>query len=53
MMQFFRNHLENSRLRRINETVDILHDGGVIAYHADAAYPLGLHISEKKTFEQI
>lgn len=53
MSQFFQIHPENPQLRLINQAVDIIRKGGVIAYPTDSAYALGCHIGDKKALERI
>ena len=53
MSQFFRIHPENPQLRLINQAVEIVRKGGVIAYPTDSAYALGCHIGDKKALERI
>ena len=53
MSQFFRIHSENPQLRLINQAVEIVRKGGVIAYPTDSAYALGCHIGDKKALERI
>ncbi|WP_066015614.1 L-threonylcarbamoyladenylate synthase [Endozoicomonas atrinae] len=53
MSQFFQIHPDNPQLRLIRQAVDIIRDGGVIAYPTDSAYALGCHIGDKKAVERI
>lgn len=53
MSQFFQIHPDNPQLRLVRQAVDIIRDGGVIAYPTDSAYALGCHIGDKKAVEQI
>ncbi|WP_419537154.1 L-threonylcarbamoyladenylate synthase [Endozoicomonas sp.] len=53
MSQFFQIHPENPQLRLIRQAVDIIREGGVIAYPTDSAYALGCHIGDKKAVESI
>lgn len=53
MSQFFRIHPDNPQLRLINQAVDIVKKGGVIAYPTDSAYALGCHIGDKRALERI
>lgn len=48
MSQFFRIHPDNPQLRLIHQAVDIIRNGGVIAYPTDSAYALGCHIGDKQ-----
>lgn len=53
MSQFFQIHPDNPQLRLIRQAIDIIRDGGVIAYPTDSAYALGCHIGDKKAVERI
>ena len=53
MSQFFRIHSVNPQARLIYQAVEILHQGGVIAYPTDSAYALGCHIGDKKAIDRI
>ncbi len=53
MSQFFRIHPDNPQARLIRQAVEILRQGGVIAYPTDSAYALGCHIGDKKAIERI
>ena len=53
MSQFFRIHPVNPQVRLICQAVEILHQGGVIAYPTDSAYALGCHIGDKKAIDRI
>jgi tRNA threonylcarbamoyl adenosine modification protein (Sua5/YciO/YrdC/YwlC family) len=53
MSQFFRIHPENPQSRLIHQSVEIIRNGGVVAYPTDSAYALGCHIGDKKALEKI
>lgn len=53
MAQFFKVHPENPQARLINQSVDILRRGGLIAYPTDSAYALGCHIGDKLALDRI
>lgn len=53
MSQFFRIHPVNPQHRLIHQAVEILRQGGVVAYPTDSAYALGCHIGDKKAIERI
>jgi tRNA threonylcarbamoyl adenosine modification protein (Sua5/YciO/YrdC/YwlC family) len=53
MAQFFTVHPENPQPRLIRHAVDIIRDGGVIAYPTDSCYALGCHIGDKAAMERI
>ena len=47
MSQFFSIHPETPQGRLINQAVEILQAGGVIAYPTDSAYALGCLLDNK------
>ncbi len=53
MSQFFTLHPVNPEARLIKRAVDIVRDGGVIAYPTDSSYALGCHIGDKAAMERI
>jgi tRNA threonylcarbamoyl adenosine modification protein (Sua5/YciO/YrdC/YwlC family) len=53
MSQYFEIHPENPQKRLIQQAVNILREGGVIAYPTDSAYALGCCVGEKKAVERI
>ena len=53
MSQFFSIHPETPQNRLINQAVDILAQGGVIAYPTDSAYALGCGLDNKAGAERI
>lgn len=53
MSQYFEIHPENPQKRLIQNAVEILRSGGVIAYPTDSAYALGCCLGEKKAVERI
>jgi tRNA threonylcarbamoyl adenosine modification protein (Sua5/YciO/YrdC/YwlC family) len=53
MSQFFVIHPENPQSRLINHAVEILKDGGVIAYPTDSAYALGCLMGNKTGIDTI
>ncbi|WJV60189.1 L-threonylcarbamoyladenylate synthase [Pectobacteriaceae bacterium CE70] len=53
MSQFFYIHPQNPQLRLINQTVEVLHKGGVIVYPTDSGYALGCMLEDKSAMEQI
>ncbi|WP_416886593.1 L-threonylcarbamoyladenylate synthase [Marinospirillum sp.] len=53
MSQFFEIHPDNPQKRLIQQAVDILRAGGVLAYPTDSAYALGCCVGEKKAIERI
>lgn len=53
MAQFFQIHSQNPQLRLIKQAVDIIHDGGLIAYPTDSGYALGCHLNDKLTVDRI
>ena len=53
MSQFFSIHAENPQARLINQAVEILNKGGVIAYPTDSSYALGCIIGNKEAQSRI
>lgn len=53
MAQFFSIHPENPQSRLVRQAVDILQQGGLIAYPTDSAYALGCHIGDKFALDRI
>jgi tRNA threonylcarbamoyl adenosine modification protein (Sua5/YciO/YrdC/YwlC family) len=53
MSQYFRIHPDNPQGRLIRQAVEIIRQGGVIAYPTDSAYALGCHLGDKKALERI
>jgi tRNA threonylcarbamoyl adenosine modification protein (Sua5/YciO/YrdC/YwlC family) len=53
MAQFFAIHPENPQLRLIHRAVEIVREGGVIAYPTDSSYAIGCHIGDKQSMDRI
>lgn len=53
MAQFFAIHPDNPQLRLIHRAVDIVREGGVIAYPTDSSYAIGCHIGDKQSMDRI
>lgn len=53
MSQYFELHPQNPQLRLIRQTVQLLRNGGVIAYPTDSCYALGCHIGDKDALERL
>lgn len=53
MAQYFHIHPDNPQKRLVKQVVDIVRDGGVIAYPTDSSYALGCHIGDKTAMERI
>ncbi|MCW8963315.1 MAG: L-threonylcarbamoyladenylate synthase, partial [Gammaproteobacteria bacterium] len=53
MSQYFEIHPDNPQPRLIHQAVNIIRDGGVIAYPTDSSYALGCHIGDKEAMERI
>lgn len=53
MAQFFAIHPDNPQLRLINQTVEILRQGGVIVYPTDSSYAIACHIGDKQALDRI
>ncbi|MGW8247765.1 MAG: L-threonylcarbamoyladenylate synthase [Acidiferrobacterales bacterium] len=53
MAQYFQIHPDNPQKRLVLQAVNIVRDGGVIAYPTDSSYALGCHIGDKSAMERI
>ncbi|MGJ8620263.1 MAG: L-threonylcarbamoyladenylate synthase [Methylophilaceae bacterium] len=53
MAQYFVIHAENPQARLIKHTVEILREGGVIAYPTDSSYALGCMLGVKEAQDKI
>ena len=53
MSQFFQIHPDTPQKRLIDQAVQIIRAGGVIAYPTDSGYALGCHLGDKKAVERI
>lgn len=53
MAQYFQIHPENPQSRLISQAVDIIRQGGIIAYPTDSAYALGCQIGDKMALDRI
>ncbi len=53
MSQFFQIHPDNPQPRLIGKAVELVLQGGVIAYPTDSAYALGCHLGDKGAMERI
>ncbi len=53
MAQFFEIHPKNPQPRLIHRAVEIIRQGGVIAYPTDASYALACHIGDKQALDRI
>jgi tRNA threonylcarbamoyl adenosine modification protein (Sua5/YciO/YrdC/YwlC family) len=53
MAQYFSVHPDNPQPRLVKHAVEIIRDGGVIAYPTDSCYALGCHIGDKAAMEKI
>jgi tRNA threonylcarbamoyl adenosine modification protein (Sua5/YciO/YrdC/YwlC family) len=53
LSQYFELHPQNPQLRLIRQAVQILREGGLIAYPTDSCYALGCHIGDTEALERI
>ena len=53
MSQFFAIHPTHPETRLIKRAVDIVRQGGVIAYPTDSCYAIGCHIGDKHAMERM
>lgn len=53
MAQYFQIHSDNPQPRLIKQAVQIVRQGGIVAYPTDSSYALGCHIGDKAAMERI
>lgn len=53
MAQFLQIHPENPQSRLIAQAVEIIRQGGLVAYPTDSAYALGCHLGDKMALDRI
>lgn len=53
MSQYFELHPVTPQVRLIRRAVEIVRNGGVIAYPTDSCYALGCHIGDKDALERV
>jgi len=53
MARYLEIHPLNPQPRLINQAVDVINQGGVIAYPTDSSYAFGCHIGDKNAMERI
>ncbi|MDR5738038.1 MULTISPECIES: L-threonylcarbamoyladenylate synthase [unclassified Caballeronia] len=53
MSQFFRIHPDNPQPRLINQAVQIVRDGGIVALPTDSSYALACHLDDKDAVERL
>ncbi|MFO8156289.1 MAG: L-threonylcarbamoyladenylate synthase [Pseudomonadota bacterium] len=53
MSQYFIIHPENPQQRLVNQAVNIVEQGGVIAYPTDSGYALGCRLDDKKAMDRL
>ncbi|MFJ6417192.1 L-threonylcarbamoyladenylate synthase [Paeniglutamicibacter sp. NPDC091659] len=53
MARFFDVHPENPQARSIAQAVDLLRNGGLLAYPTDSCYALGAQIGNKEAMDRI
>jgi len=53
MSQFFQIHPDNPQARLVKQAVDIIDNGGVVAYPTDSAYAIGCHLGDKRAIDAI
>ena len=53
MAQFFEIHPENPQLRLIHQAVDIIRNGGFIAYPTDSSYAIARYLGDKQAMDKI
>ena len=53
MAEYLEIHPKNPQLRLIKQAVNIVREGGVIAYPTDSCYALGCHVGDADALERI
>lgn len=53
MAQFFEVHPKNPQLRLIHQAVEIIQQGGIVAYPTDSSYAIACHIGDKQAMDKI
>lgn len=53
MAQYFHIHSLNPQKRLIQQAVEILRAGGLVAYPTDSSYALGCHLDDKRAVDRI
>ena len=53
MSHYLEVHPENPQKRFIKQSVEIIHNGGVIVYPTDSSYALGCHIGDKNAVARL
>ncbi len=53
MAQYFEIHPDNPQLRLIHRAVQIIEQGGVIAYPTDSSYAIACHIGDRQALDKI
>jgi len=53
MAQYFHIHQQNPQLRLIQQAVEIIRSGGLVAYPTDSSYALGCHLDDKRAVDRI
>ncbi len=53
MAQLIEIHPTNPQPRRVDAVVEIIRDGGLVAYPTDSSYAFGCHIGDKKAIDRI
>jgi tRNA threonylcarbamoyl adenosine modification protein (Sua5/YciO/YrdC/YwlC family) len=46
-------HPDNPQPRLIKQVVEVIHQGGVVAYPTDSSYAIGCHIGDKQAMDRI
>lgn len=53
MARYFDVHPDNPQVRSLNQVIDILRDGGLVAYPTDSAFALGCMMGNREGLERI
>ena len=53
MTRIIEIHPDNPQPRLIKQVVEVIHQGGVVAYPTDSSYAIGCHIGDKQAMDRI
>jgi tRNA threonylcarbamoyl adenosine modification protein (Sua5/YciO/YrdC/YwlC family) len=53
MTEYYKIHHDNPQLRLVQKSVQLLRDGGLVAYPTDSGYALGCHLGDKSAHDRL
>jgi tRNA threonylcarbamoyl adenosine modification protein (Sua5/YciO/YrdC/YwlC family) len=53
LAEYFKIHPDNPQLRLIQKSVQIIREGGVVAYPTDSGYAVGCHLGDKAAHDRL